>query len=187
VTAPGPALTVSWHVAAHRTTAGFTVRKLGLIRVRGTFAVRDGFAVTDGCGAPRRAGAVLDAASVATGFARRDTDLRGARFFDVDRFGELTYRADRFEAADGGWLARGTLVVRDREVPLDLTVVLTPSHSTDGDAGGDADGDADGDEVLLTCRGVIDRAATGLRAPRWLIGRWIGVQVQAVLTADPTG
>jgi polyisoprenoid-binding protein YceI len=173
VTAPGSALTGSWHVAAHRTKVGFTVRKLGLIRVRGTFAVRDGFAVTDRSGTPRQAGAVLDAASVATGIARRDADLRGARFFDVARFGELTYRADRFEAVDGGWLARGTLRVRDREVPLDLTVVAETA--------------ADGKEVRLTGRGVIDRAATGLPAPRWLIGRWIQVQVQAVLTPGPAG
>jgi hypothetical protein len=80
---------------------------------------------------------------------------------------ELLTGPDRIEpAADGGWLVRGTLTVRNTPTALDLLVTA----------------DVDGDPARIAGGGVLDRAATGLRAPRWLIGRWIDVRVDAVLT-----
>jgi polyisoprenoid-binding protein YceI len=159
-----------WKAVPGRTRAGFEVRKLGLIRVRGEFTVHHGGAELAADGRPLSALAVLDAASFVTGNARRDADVVGRRFLDAARHPLLTYRADRIEPVDGGgWLVRGHLAVRERRAPLDLTVSAASG--------------AGPDEVTVTCRGLLDRRATGLPAPRWLIGRWITVEVTAVLGA----
>ncbi len=74
----------SWEVVAERTTASFTVRNLGLIRVRGTITVDEG-TVTVEDGQPVQARATLDAGSVSTGIRKRDADLAGRRFFATAR------------------------------------------------------------------------------------------------------
>jgi polyisoprenoid-binding protein YceI len=158
----------TWTVVPERTRARFTVRKLGLIRVRGSFAVPDGSAVLDRDGVPVAAAATLDAASFRTGLARRDADITGPRFLDAARSPLIHYRADRIEpAGSDGWLVRGTLTVRGRDAPLDLAVTVV----VDG-----------GDRARLSGRGVLDRATTGLPGPRWLIGRRVEVDVEAELT-----
>ena len=178
MSAPGPARAVAaragrWVVADPGARAGFVVRKLGVIRVRGSFAVAAGEAVLDGDGVPVAASATLDAASFATGNPRRDRDVVGRRFLDADAFRQLRFVAERIEPApDGAWLVRGHLAVRDRRAPLDLTVTREPATAA-------------GEAVTITARGVLDRHATGIRAPRALIGRWLGIEVTAVLTRAP--
>ena len=165
MTAPDVARAGLWRVAPERTRATFTLRKLGLVRVRGAFCVREGSAELAADGSPRSAAAVLDAASFATGNARRDTDVAGRRFLDAGQHPTIDYRADRIDPVDGGWLVRGQLAVRGVTAPLDLTATV----------------DLDAGEARLTCTGLLDRGATGLPGPRWLIGRWVAVEVTAVL------
>ena len=165
MTAPDVTRAGLWRVAPEHTTATFTVRKLGLIRVRGAFTVRAGGADLAADGRPLSATAELDPASFVTGHARRDTDVTGRRFLAAAQHPAITYRAERFEPVDGGWLVRGHLTVRGTPAPLDLTVTVG----------------SEADRARLTCRGVLDRRLTGLPAPRWLIGRWVAVEVTAVL------
>ena len=66
----------TWTVRAHDAIASFTVRELGLIRVRGGFTVTDG-SVTVRDGRPVAAAATLDARSVRTGM--RQAGRRPAR------------------------------------------------------------------------------------------------------------
>jgi polyisoprenoid-binding protein YceI len=169
----GALLAGDWRVITERTRATFTVRKLGLITVHGSIVVLEGSATLDASGRPTAASVVLEPTTIATGNTRRDADLRGPRFFDVARFDTLRFRAEDVEPADDGWLVRGHLTVRDRQAPLDLTV----SHQVDAATG----------TATVRAHGVLDRATTGLRAPRWLIGRWIGVEVTAVLVRAASG
>jgi polyisoprenoid-binding protein YceI len=157
----------AWTVAPERARAGFRVRNFGVRWVSGAFAVRSGEVVLDAAGRPVSATAVLDVASFATGNDRRDRDVLKQHLLDVGTYPTITFTADRFEAVDGGWLAHGTLAVRDRRLPLDLTVAVEPAD----------------DGVRVVCRGVLDRAAAGVRAPRVLIGRRVEVDVAATLTA----
>jgi polyisoprenoid-binding protein YceI len=67
-----------------RHTAHASLAKDALSRpVSGTLDVHAGH-VDVAAGVPRRAAARLDLASVDTGNARRDRDLRGHRFLDVE-------------------------------------------------------------------------------------------------------
>lgn len=155
-----------WSVLPAETTASFTVRKLGLIRVRGTFPVTDG-TVTVAGGQPVSATATLDAASVRTGIAKRDTDLAGRRFFHTGQHPRILVRSTDCAPAGDGWRADAVLTVAGGDAPLELAVTRLP----DGAPG----------TVRVRATGLLDRAATPIGAPRWLVGRWVAIEVEAAL------
>ena len=68
----------------------------------------------------------IDAASIDTGIGLRDTHLRSADFFDVERFPTITFESLRVEAAGRRATVTGRLTVRGvtREiaVPVDVSV-----------------------------------------------------------------
>lgn len=146
--------------------ASFTVRKLGLFRVRGGFTVTDG-TVTVAGGRPVAATATLDAGSVRTGIAKRDADLAGRRFFHTARHPVIRVRCSTVEPDGDDWRAEAMLAVAGGETPITLRVTRLA--------------DAGPGTVRIRITGVLDRAATPLGAPRWLIGRWVGIQVGASL------
>lgn len=146
--------------------ASFAVRKLGLIRVRGGFTVTGG-TVTVAAGEPVAATATLDAASIRTGIAKRDADLAGRRFFHTARHPEIRVHCTTVAADGDDWRAEAVLAVAGGEAPITLRVVRLP--------------DAAPGTVRLRAIGVLDRAATPLGGPRWLIGRWVDIQVGASL------
>lgn len=146
--------------------ASFTVRKLGLFRVRGGFTVTDG-TVTVAGGHPVAATATLDAASVRSGIAKRDADLAGRRFFHTARHPAIRVRCAGIAPDGDGWRADALLAVAGGEAPITLLVERLPDPAPG--------------TVRVRITGVLDRAATPLRGPRWLIGRWVGIQVGASL------
>jgi polyisoprenoid-binding protein YceI len=156
----------SWTVQPTDAVASFTVRKLGLIRVRGGFTVTDGTVTVVG-GQPVAATAALEAASVRTGIAKRDVDLTGRRFFHSAEHPRIEVRSSRITPDGDGWAATTVLAVAGGEAPLDVRVTADPETT---------------EEVRrITVTGVLDRAGTPIRAPRWLVGRWIAVEVHATL------
>lgn len=155
-----------WAARPGEATAAFTVRNWGLARVRGRFAVTGG-TVTVAGGRPVAATAALDAASVRTGIARRDTDLVGRRFLHAARHPEIALRCDTVVPDGEGWRAEGVLAVAGGEAPLTLHVVRLPA-TVPG-------------TVRVRATGVLDRTATPLRAPRLLIGRDVAIEVEATL------
>jgi polyisoprenoid-binding protein YceI len=158
----------TWSVLPADTTAAFTVRNCGLIRVRGTIPVVTG-TVTVAGGQPVAAAATLDPAGIATGIRKRDSDLRGKHFLDTGRQPELAVRIGEVRPAGEGWAARAWLTVAGTDAPVELTV----RREADPAAG----------TVRVVATGVLDRAAAGLRAPRFLIGRRVAITVTATVRA----
>lgn len=155
----------TWRVSDSRTQVGFTVTNFGR-PVRGSVACSFGEVAIDGAGAPLRVYAELDLESLATGIARRDTDLRKPRFLDIDRHPVMRWTAERFTPTrDGGWTADGVLSVRGTTAPLAVTGSV----------------DAAGEWLRVRAEGVMDRTAVGIRAPSVLVGRSVAVQIDAWL------
>ena len=158
----------TWTVSDCRTTVAFSVGNLGH-RARGTVPVRWGEVLIDADGAPIHASAELDLEGLDTGIARRNADLRKPRLLDIDRHPVMAWKAARFSRADGGaWVAHGQLQVRGVSVPLALTGTAEPA--TD-----------DGEWLRVRARGVVDRAAVGIQAPAFLIGRSVAIDLDAWL------
>jgi polyisoprenoid-binding protein YceI len=158
----------TWRISDSRTTVGFTVTNFGR-PVHGSVACSFGEVAIGDDGVPLRVYAELDLESLATGIARRDTDLRKPRFLDIGRHPVMRWTADGFTPTrDGGWTADGMLSVRGTTAPLAVT----------GSVGAV---DLAGEWFRVTADGVLDRTAVGIRAPAVLVGRSVAVHIDAWL------
>lgn len=167
---PPVPVTGTWAVSDSRTSVTFAVGNLGR-SARGSVACRWGELSTDEAGTPVRLVAELDLDSLDTGIARRDADLRKPRFLDTDRHPTMTWTAERFTRAENGrWVADGLLEVRGTSAPLSLA--------------GAAEVLPDG-WINVRATAVLDRTTVGIRAPPFLVGRLVEIDVDAWLRRLP--
>ena len=107
-----------WTADLTRTRAAFAARHLFGQTVHGTIAVTGGTLDVAPDGQPRRFQASLDPASIDTGNARRDADLRGRRFLGVETYPLMEAAAERIDVTADGWRAdavlRGAAEVKHR-------------------------------------------------------------------------
>jgi polyisoprenoid-binding protein YceI len=136
----------------------------GLKPVNGTMAVRSGTVTV--AAEPRRStvSAEVDAASWATDDARRDKDVRGKRFLDVQRHPVIGFCSTRVVHGADGWQVVGELSVRGG--CCEITLTLT-------DIGPDR----------FTATGRVDRVAAGVGGGRAIIGRHVDVTLTVVVTS----
>lgn len=147
-----------------QTTAGFSVSNFGFKRVNGTIPVTSAqFEVTD-AGAVDGVIAVLNIASMDTGIAKRDSDLRKPGLLDLDNHPQLSFTSQQVLPRERGWTVIGLLTVKGvtREISLDVN----GEQSADGVLG-----------VRLT--GQLDRRDYGIKAPRFMIGTLVDIQIEA--------
>lgn len=161
----------TWTVDAAATRAQFHARDVLRRTVTGTMSVLAAAVEVSAAGLPLHVRAELDLGSVATGNARRDSDLRRARFFGVARGAVMTLTAGpaRPDGPDR-WLLAGELELKDTRCPIDVAVQLA---------------DLTGGRARVQATATVDRRAAGITVPALLIGRHIAVQVDAVLHAPP--
>jgi polyisoprenoid-binding protein YceI len=138
-------------------------------RVPGTIEVRFGSVQVDPEGRLTAVSAVLDASSIATGNPRRDKDLMGPRFFNVSEYREMLFTSTSVAPSVEGWTVEGLLTVGPRQAPITLEVELVAPAESAG--------------VTVRARGSVDRAAAGIKAPSFVIGREVLITVEAVLSA----
>lgn len=88
---------------------------------------------------------------VDTGNAERDDTLRGTDFFNVSRFAQARYIAEKFRRLDDGrYAADGTLELRGVKKPVTLTFTWTP-----------------GATPILTGKANVKRLAFGVGGGDW--------------------
>jgi polyisoprenoid-binding protein YceI len=115
-------MSTTWNVDSSHSGVHFSVRHMVVSKVRGRFAKYTGTVHLDDDLTKSRVEVAIDAASIDTGTADRDTHLRSADFFDVEKFPSLTFRSTRVERIDDQKFRMvGDLTIRDvtREVALE--------------------------------------------------------------------
>lgn len=116
----GPVL---WQIDAAHSSAHFSVRHMMVSNVRGEFSKITGVVTLDTGDFQRSAvEASIDAASIQTREAARDTHLRSADFLDVERFPAITFKSKRIEGSpDSEFSIAGDLTIHgvSREVVLE--------------------------------------------------------------------
>jgi polyisoprenoid-binding protein YceI len=111
-----------WEIDSSHSSVHFSVRHLVIARVRGTFTRWSGTVQAPGDDfAKAMVNVTIDASSIDTGVAQRDTHLKSADFFDVEQFPELRFVARRVQPRAGSELdVVGDLTIKGitREVVL---------------------------------------------------------------------
>jgi polyisoprenoid-binding protein YceI len=113
---------------------GFSVSWMGLSKVRGGFDECIGTIVLDTVDITRSSVSILARTpSLHTGSALRDKDLKGADWFDVEKFPTALFRSRSIVRDGDGYRMRGSLtihgVTREVEFPFSMTGRLVqPSH-----------------------------------------------------------
>ena len=112
-----------WEIDSSHSSLHFSVRHLVIAKVRGSFARWSGtIQVPEGDFSKATVAVTIDASSIDTGVADRDTHLRSPDFFDVEKFPELHFRSKRIEPVDDTrYRVSGDLTIRGvtREVVLE--------------------------------------------------------------------
>jgi polyisoprenoid-binding protein YceI len=114
----------SWQVDGVHSAVNLTVRHMVITKVRGHFKTWSAKLALDTADLSKAAVEVdIEAASIETGVADRDTHLRSPDFLDAAKYPTLRYRSRRVEAVSKERLrVVGDLTIRDvtREVVLDV-------------------------------------------------------------------
>ena len=111
----------TWAIDTSHSSATFSVRHMMITNVRGEFGKVTGTVGYD----PSKPEATtvtasVDVASISTRDAQRDTHLRSADFFDVEKYPTLSFTSKTLRKGDRGLELVGELTIRDvtREVIL---------------------------------------------------------------------
>jgi polyisoprenoid-binding protein YceI len=114
------------NVDTAHSTVGFSIPILGgLSKVRGKFADFTATINYDEKDVTKSSvNAVIKAASIDTGIAQRDTHLKTADFFDVEKYPEITFKSSRVEKKGKQLLAYGTFTMHgvSKEIVLPITM-----------------------------------------------------------------
>ena len=122
--APGLAFSAPWEFDPAHTGVQFKVRHLMVSSVRGHFEKLSGKITYDEADVTKSTAEItIDAASINTGVAKRDEDLRGPDFLDVAKYPTITFQSKKVEKAGEGKLKMtGDLTIKGvtKEAVLDV-------------------------------------------------------------------
>ncbi len=123
------ALTGEYTIDPAHSSIGFTVRHAMVTNVKGSFTEHEGTLRLDGSD-PSRSTASLDVRieSVDTGIKDRDAHLRGADFFEAERFPLMTFRSTTARQLGGDrYRLTGDLTIKDVTRPLSIDLEFNGS------------------------------------------------------------
>ena len=104
------------------TTVEFVARHMMFTKVRGRFAKFAGtLQIPEGSNTPSAIDVTIEAASLDTREEQRDTHLRSADFFDVEKFPQLAFKSTKIAGDESSFKVTGDLTIRGitKEVTLD--------------------------------------------------------------------
>lgn len=123
-TATPPLLPGTWALDANHTAVGFTIRRLGLSKVRGRFADVSAELVVGERLEDSRVTATIALASIDTGNPDRDAHVRAADLLDVARRPTIAFCSSGVRGGGEDWAVDGELTIGDVTRPLTLDVAF---------------------------------------------------------------
>jgi polyisoprenoid-binding protein YceI len=112
----------TWTVEPAHSSANFSVRHLGLSKVRGHFEEIDGTLEIAEDPAQSSVEITINASSIDTNQPDRDNHLRSEDFLHVEEYPTLTFRSTRMERDDDEWKVEGELTIHGVTKPVELEV-----------------------------------------------------------------
>ncbi|PRX46173.1 polyisoprenoid-binding protein YceI [Prauserella shujinwangii] len=114
----------AWAIDPVHSDVTFTVRHLGVSKVRGRFRDVEGEIVTGEDITGSSATATIRAASFDTNNEQRDAHVKGSDFLDVERFETLGFRSTGIRTDGEDYLIDGELTIHGVTRPVTLTAEL---------------------------------------------------------------
>ncbi|WP_410606486.1 YceI family protein [Amycolatopsis sp. lyj-109] len=143
-------LSGTWAIDPVHSTVTFTVRHLGVSKVRGRFDTFDGTIVTGETVLGSSVTATIQATGVNTNNEQRDGHIRSADFLDAEQHPVLTFTSTGIRADGGDFLIDGDLTLHGVTKPVTLTAEI----------GGFGDGATPDSKVVgVSAKTEISRAA----------------------------
>ena len=128
---PPPLAAGEYVLEPSHTQVGFLARHLMVSKVRGNFEKFEGKITVGETLAVSAVEVTIDVATLNSRDEKRDTHLRSAEFFDVEKYPTMTFRSTAVTAAAGGHFAvTGDLTVRDQTHPVTLDVEYLGAEKT---------------------------------------------------------
>jgi len=112
----------AWAIDTAHSAINFSVRHLGLAKVRGRFTDFTGNVLVGDTVEAIRVTADIALASVDTGNADRDTHLRSGDFFDVESQPQMSFRSTAVREDGDGYTLDGDLTIAGVTKPVSLEV-----------------------------------------------------------------
>ena len=101
-----------YKIDAGHSGAKFNVKHMMIAKVHGSFGKLSGSLDYDPANpTAARVEATIDASSINTGEAQRDTHLKSADFFDVEKFPSLTFKSKKVEKGGSDLRVTGELTI----------------------------------------------------------------------------
>jgi polyisoprenoid-binding protein YceI len=127
-----PADPNAWRIDPNHSDLSFSIRHF-VSRVRGTFGQWAGTIIVDTINVSRASVDVtIQAASIDTQNENRDSDLRSADFFEVEKYPTVTFRSTKVEGTRSDLTVTGDLTIRGVTKPVVLKArylgVTTPDQ-----------------------------------------------------------
>lgn len=121
-----------FHIDRLHSSVTFSLRYLGIIDLNGRAADYYGTFLFDEANvAESSIKVVIRAASLDTAMRNRDRDLHSAQYLDVDRYPAIIFSSTGFRQTADGYIASGTLTIRDVTQPVDLPFQILDRHADD--------------------------------------------------------
>lgn len=120
----------NWKLDNSHTSVTFSVRHMMITNVRGEFAQVIGSAEYDPAQpAATKLETTIEVSSINTRDAGRDTHLKSADFFDIEKFPHMTFKSKSAKPSGADLKLTGELTIHGvtREVVLEVTDI-TPEH-----------------------------------------------------------
>ncbi|WP_026550018.1 YceI family protein [Arthrobacter sp. Br18] len=117
---PSGLTTGTWAFDPSHSEIGFSVRHAGISKVRGSFKDTDASLQVGSTLEESTVTANIKTASFSSGDDNRDGHVRGADFFDVEQFPEMTFVSTSVTGAGETYEIRGDLTIRGITKPVVL-------------------------------------------------------------------
>ncbi|GLY68912.1 YceI family protein [Amycolatopsis taiwanensis] len=117
-------ITGTWQLDATHSDVSFTVRHLGVSKVRGRFDQVETTIVTAGDILDSKVTTTIHTTSVDTNNEQRDAHVRSADFLDVETYPTITFTSTGIRFSDGEYLIDGELTMHGVTKPVTLTAEL---------------------------------------------------------------
>jgi len=117
-------VTGTWTIDPVHSDVGFVIRHPMISNVKGHFTEFEGQIVTAEDPRNSEVTATIDMTSIDTADAMRDTHLRTADFFEVEKYPTMSYRSAGVRPDGDGFLIEGELTLKGVTLPVPLTLEI---------------------------------------------------------------